>query len=355
MEPEQYYSLAAAAFVVTCVVAAAVRGFHICRPYDRKPDYYYPGRKAVTVIYLTGLLLLPYVFFPESDGAWLLVKAYFLPLELYFLAILLFSYFGSVMHWRKWRRPTLILGGIALLTLLTGPAVALIERGGGGNYDSVRVGNIIILVLGLFMTGVCLFSVRTVLRWTSQIDVEGYSNPEDFPVNFARKMVRMLLVTVVLLWVAALSDNRTVMAVLHLLMCVNAVGLLIQALHPHRHGAPEEEPEAEAQVYTYKLSPAKAKSLAATIRQMVEEERAFLDPHLTLQDVAARCGSNRTYVAGVFKTEFGGFFRYVNTLRLRYADEYQAAHPTASVSELADAAGFGSRQSYYKVKKALEQ
>lgn len=138
-------------------------------------------------------------------------------------------------------------------------------------------------------------------KLTAKIDVEEYSNPEDFPVNFARKMVRMLLVTVVLRWTA------------------------------------------------------KAKSIAAAIRRVVEEEQVFLDPHLTVQDVATRCGFNRTYVAGIFKSEFGGFFRYVNTLRLRYADEYQAAHPTASVAELADAAGFGSRQSYYKVKKELEQ
>lgn len=63
--------------------------------------------------------------------------------------------------------------------------------------------------------------------------------------------------------------------------------------------------------------------------------------------------NNRTYVAGIFKTEFGGFFHYVNSLRLQYADEYRAAHPNASVGEIAEASGFGSRQSYYSVKEEL--
>lgn len=58
-------------------------------------------------------------------------------------------------------------------------------------------------------------------------------------------------------------------------------------------------------------------------------------------------------MAGIFKTEFGGFFHYVNTLRLRYADEYRAAHPKASVAEIAEASGFGSRQSYYSVKETI--
>lgn len=345
-------------YVMACLVIAAVRWFHMCRPCDRNPEYYYPGRRAVTIIYLSALFLLPYIFFPESDGAWLLVKAYFLPMDLYFLTILLFSYFGNVMHWRKWRRPTLILGGIALLALFAGPAMALLDVG-EGRYDSVRIGQIIIFSLGLFMTGVCLFAVRTVLRWTARIDVEEYSNPEDYPVNFARKMVRLLLVTVALLWVAALSDSRAVMAVLQLLLVGASVLMLISALHPHRHGMPEEEqpaPEGSAsQVYSYKLSPAKAKSIAAAIRQVVEEQQAFLDPHLTLQDVATRCGYNRTYVTGILKSEFGGFFHYVNSLRLQHADEYRAAHPSATIAEIAEASGFGTRASYYKIKKTLEE
>lgn len=55
------------------------------------------------------------------------------------------------------------------------------------------------------------------------------------------------------------------------------------------------------------------------IRTVVEEQELFLDPHLTLQDVADRCGYNRTYVSGLVKEE----------------------------------SGFGSRQSYYAIKNRL--
>ena len=352
-----FQGMATAVYIMASLIIATVRWFHMCRPYDRNPRYYYPGRKATTILYLTAITLLPYLFFPEATGAWLLVKAYFLPVSLYSLTILLFSYFGGVMHWRKWRRPTLTLGAIALLALLAGPLAGLLT---GDGFNGKLVGNIIILVLGLFMTGACVIAVRVVLRWTKQFDVEEYSNPADFPVNFARKMVRIAMVTVIILWVAALADNRTVMAIVQLLVIGASVQMLISALHPQRKGSPEtEENEIDAsekaveKVYSYKLSPAKAKAIATAIRREMEQEQAFLDPHLTLQDVSLRCGYNRTYVAGIFKTEFGGFFHYVNTLRLRYADEYRAAHPKASVAEIAEASGFGSRQSYYSVKETL--
>lgn len=357
---ETYFqSLVTAMYIMACLMVAAIRWFHMCRPYDRNPLYYYPGRKATTILYLTSLALLPTLIFPDTLGAWLLVKAYFLPMSLYSLTILLFSYFGGVMHWRKWRRPTLTLGGVALLAIIIGPLASLLT---GKGFNGELVGNIIILTLGLFMTVASIIAVKMVLRWTRKYDVEEYSNPDDFPVNFARKMIRIAMVTVAILWIAALSDSRIVMAIVQLLMIVVSVLMLISALHPQRKAAPEAENqeneknsagETAEKVYSYKISPAKAKAIAAAIRREVEEEQAFLDPHLTLQDVSLRCGYNRTYVAGIFKTEFGGFFRYVNTLRLNYADEYRAAHPKATIAEIADASGFGSRQSYYSVKETI--
>lgn len=346
---QYFYGIAAAAFVVTSLVIATVRWFHMCRPYDRNPKYFYPGRKATTIIYLSAIIVIPYIVLPENTGAWLLVKAYFLPAELYFLGVLLFSYFGSVMHWRRWRKPTLLLGLAALLALLSGPAASLL--GGGSNFVGYQLGCWIIYGLGVFMTGFCILAMYVVLRWVRRIDVENYSNMEDFPVAFARKIIRLIVVTMVLLWITAISDSREVMAASHILLSLGSVLMLVWALHPHRHRDPEDEP---APTTAKPLSASRTKALAASIRRVVEEEEAFLDPHLTLQDVASRCGTSRTYIANVFKTEFGSFFSYVNTLRLNYADKYREAHPKASVAEIAAESGFGTRQTYYNVKAKLQ-
>jgi hypothetical protein len=44
----------------------------------------------------------------------------------------------------------------------------------------------------------------------------------------------------------------------------------------------------------------------------------------------------------VFATEFGGFFNYVNSLRLNYADTYRKEQPDAKLSEVISESGFGS-------------
>ena len=220
------------------------------------------------------------------------------------------------------------------------------------------------------MTCFCCFAVWVVLHWAERLDPDEYSNPEDFPVAFAHRMVGLVLTAVVLLWIAAIADSRAATAVLEFLLAAMSVMVLISALHPHRHQEPEEERETPApgeaaspaadttdpaaQVYSYNLSLAKTRAIEMAIRKVVEGQEAFLEPHLTVQDVATRCGYNRTYVAGVFKTQLGGFFTYVNTLRLDYFDAYLAAHPKASIAEVASESGFGSRASYYAVKAKFQ-
>ena len=338
-----FYGLAAAAYVITCLVVASVRWFHMCRPYDRNPRYYYPGRRAATLIYLSALFIVPYVIYPDSHLAWLLVRAYFLPVDLYFLTILLLSYFGGVKQWKSWRIPIWALGIIAGLSLLAAIAWTNSEA---DKWISDII-EYIIIGTGVIMTLACEWAVFVVMKWAREANDEDYSNPEDFPVNFARKTVALLHITVILLWATAISYSKTAMAGLHLFMSVAAVLLLIAALHPHRHGSPLEELDNQDSGVVQEIIDA--------IRVVVEQREAFLEPHLTMQDVADRTGYNRTYVAAVFKNHLGGFFTYVNTLRLDYADAYRKAHPKASTIEISTESGFNSRTTYYAVQSKLRQ
>lgn len=364
-------SLAAMTYVVTGLMVSAVRWFHVCHPFDKDPDYYFPGRRAIMLFFLSSLLLLPYVFLPENPWAWMLVKAFFLPFNIYFLTLMLFSYFGSVRQWRKWRLPAIYVGVPTFLALGLVLVLSLWPQSRlEGGERALVVLKWIVYGLGVLMTVLFLFSIKIVYGWVQSYDESEYSNPDDFPVPFARKVIALLFASVALLWVAALVDRPWVMAVLHVVLAVFSAGFLIAVLHPHRHRSVEEEEDVpassvagkgegdsgeaeEKHTYSYNLTPDKTKTIIAAIRKMVVKEKAFLNPHLSLQDVATQCGFNRTYVSRVFKTELGGFFSYVNNLRLDYAEAYQKEHPDASIHEIATESGFSSRQTYYSVKSRL--
>ncbi len=340
-----FCGLSAAVFIAIALAMAAVRWFHMCRPYDKNPNYYYPGRPFVAGVYLCSLTLLPYVLHPDSADAWFLARLYFFPVTLYNFTILLYAYFGGVMHWRKWLAPMVIIGFPVGVSLLAAVVLALVPG------DQVGViSPWVMYILGIMITSVCFAAMWLVLRWARQFDEDEFSNPADFPVVFARRWTVMIVVNMALCWSGALANNQAFLAVLMLLFASCMVLFIITALHPHRNRA-VEEPEPES-APGRKASSAKILSVVNTV---IIKQEAFLDPHLTIQDVADRSGYSRSYIAGLFKSEYGGFFPYINRLRLEHVDAYMQQHPAAPLQEALEASGFNSRQTYYAVKARLEE
>ena len=357
-EAQHLFSLAAAAYLVTCLVAAAVRWFHMCPPYDKDPDYYYPGRNYAIAAFLSTLLMLPYVLNPYSCDAWVLTRVMVLPVLMYFFSVLMFGYFGNMMNLKRWKWPAILAGIPAWLPLLAAVVLVLIPGDQAADPAFMRLANIGVYICGALMTLVCTYSILIVYKWIKASDSDEYSNAEDLPVTFAKKMISLLILAAALLWIAAAFNSQLFMAVLHLLLSVLVVMFTVLTLPPQRKGAinnvpKPEEVEASKQVYVRQIPESRVLEILSGIAEVVLEREAFLNPHLTIQDVADRCGYNRTYVAGVFKSELGGFFNYINNQRLDYAEKYIKEHPKASIQEVAIESGFSSRQTYYSVKAKL--
>ena len=360
--PTYLYGLAASVYVTTCLVVAMVRWFHMCRPYDRNSHYYYPGRPFLTGVWLSSLTLLPYVLNPENLDAWFLARFYFLPVTLYHFTLILFSYFGTVIQWKQWRWPEIIAGVPVVMALLAAVVLAVWP---GTQIGGTRLSSYILYSMGLLITAVCISTMVMVYAWASRFDPDEYSNPADFPVARARKWLAMMVPNLALCWVGALLDNQAVLAVIMLIIAAFCVITVVTSLHPNRNRPPYEpetapEPameghsESTQQGYIRSLSQQRQAEILGAIVTVVEEQQAFLDPHLTLQDVADRCGYSRTYIAGLVKGEMGGFVSYVNRLRLSYVDDYQRQHPDAPLREAIEAAGFASRSRYYDAKARIQ-
>ena len=361
--------LAAMAYVVASVIVGTVRRFHMCRPYDEHPDYYYPGRVSFVHFALSTLVLIPYIVSPESTDAWYLARTFFFPVFLFYLNKLIFSYFGGVMRWQKWKKSLRILG-YPVFTCLSVIFVFSLMPGnqiGEGGLVSCRTADIVLFVLGSFLSLVSINSFLMVWKWARSFDEDDYSNPGDFPVRFALRMTMLFMFNICLLWANALIGTPVAMAVLMFFLTAFETLFLIYVLHPQRtreyvepmeEGHEEKEetatPHEDArQGYLQGLTKEKEAEILYAIQAVVVEQEAYLDPHITLQDIANRCGYSRTYVAGLLKSELGGFFTYINTLRLEHAEAYERLHPEATMQEVALESGFSSRQTYHAVKSRL--
>lgn len=84
-------------------------------------------------------------------------------------------------------------------------------------------------------------------------------------------------------------------------------------------------------------------------RALVMVERVYLESSVTIEDVAVRLHSNRTYISCLVSKEFGMSFRdYLGSLRVEHAQKYMKSHPAATQDEVAQASGFSSASTFNK-------
>ena len=82
----------------------------------------------------------------------------------------------------------------------------------------------------------------------------------------------------------------------------------------------------------------------------MKEERLFLQPQLTLQDVAEKLHSNKTYVSKLVNNTYNmGFPELINKLRVEYAEQYILTHRDAIQAEIAAECGFLSASTFNNI------
>lgn len=368
-QQDLFFSSALAVYIAVSVVVAVVRWFHRCEPYARHMDYYHPAWRTVVFCFLTNLLMVPFVYMPHDNDSNLAIRIIIMMASPYFCAMFMFAYFGKLLRRGGWLLPLIVLSVPFAVMVLLALAMA-IEPGqqlvGRDSRILVAISGTLAVIF-LYAFGSALYMIGQARKRFSE---NNFSNPEDFPKDFARQAVWMADCHVVLSWSCCFQQSNTVMGWGLFVLAGILVRFLIADLQPHRAlDARRLEAEEDARLSAEDaarqafetseleeeetLSTLRKDEILRIIRHAVEDEKAFLDSHLTLSSLARSCGVNRTYVSAVMNEYLGGFFAYVNRCRLDYAAKYKSENPDAAVEELATASGFGSRQSFYNARKQL--
>ena len=374
---EVLLSASMAMYIAISVVVAIVRWGHRCEPYAAHMDYYFPSWRTLIFCGFANLVLFPTVFMPSEADAILQLRFMLILGPPFMSAVLVFSYFGKLLKLSWWRRPVYAQGTLFAVMTLIALVLALVpgdQLTGTFGKRFYAVGGIMSLVfLGIFG-----MSLRMLARAINRVAEENYSNPEDFPRQYAIHILWLSSLFVIVSWVGTTIGTTPVLAGTMLILSILAVYLLLGVLSPHRAmdtarletGEIVSEPEdalispetnAPSTGTVQKGSPAGEPTLSAerreeivrAIRRFVEEEKGYLDCHLTLASLSRSIGINRTYVSSVMSDCLGGFFTYVNRCRMTHASRLKEEQPDLPVVDLALASGFGSRQSYYNVRKQL--
>lgn len=363
--------------VFSGITGAAVRWFHMCRPYDECGGRFYPARRLVSAFYAGNLLLLPYLFDIGSESGWMLARSFGIIYCPAMYAAVGFKYFapyggghGRWINVSAW----LSVGFVALLSLVALLAVAGFVVPGG----AVRTLGWVVPAFGVLSLGSLAWMSWWLKRLIDRYCNENYSNTDDFPRWFARVILYPVAAWMLLLWGVYLLDSPAMTGCLKLIYMLMLWIYLIVILHPQRSDVVDEINRAARETMEESLSTGTATSgmtadrggvigmtvesrpegaeispeLSERLLDRLEEafvaDRIYLNPSLTLQDVADHIGTNRTYASALIVRHHGSFITYVNRLRIEHALKLRQGNPAMTVQELFSSSGFNTRTSYLK-------
>lgn len=371
---ETLLSASLAVYMTASVFVAAVRWGHRCQPYAQYMDYYHPAWRTVILCFLSNLVMSPAIFMPADADAVLQLRLMLLLASPFFCAVLLFSYFGKVLHVWKWRKPVFALAFPFGIMALIATTLALIP---GQQMGPVFCKYLFSIggILALAFLACFVISLIMVGRELRRFSEENYSNPDDFPYNYASRIIWLPILHLAVSWTSASIGTPTSLSVGLIILSVFSLVLLIGILSPHRAldikkletgEIPPDDKPADIPSYSENeeeetedseepiLSQERQLEILSAIRQYVEQDKAYLDSHLTLNEMSSHIGINSKYVSLVMKKHLGGFFSYINRCRYAHVAKLKEEQPDTPIGELIDVSGFGSRSTYYTLRNRLK-
>ena len=230
-QPENFYSLACYTYILSGVICAIVRWFHMCRPFDQRSDYFYPARRQVTFFYAATALQLPYMLCPGDPGSWFFARSFGILYYPVCFALLYHRFFQMRHLWSKklsiayFCSPFLLLGALFIIVVFHQNDLLLPYK---------RLWECIMVCVSILLTYRLVKECRWVAKKVESYHTQNYSNESDFPFTFAKNMLYLPAVWLIVMWALFLLDNQMVKAFIDLIMAAWHVLLLCHILHPSR-------------------------------------------------------------------------------------------------------------------------
>ena len=216
----------------------------------------------------------------------------------------------------------------------------------------------VLLLYVLYTAGYCVFALTRIIvysiRYAREI-AQAYSFSERIHLRWLRYMSAVLafyLISYITI-IAFTSSPFYSLCIYVLSLAVWSIlyGCIVQYRIPEiiRNYWQEEQPAQASS--SDEEQPEQSERIAYLRRQVetaIEERKLYLDPGLTIVEMASQCGTNRTHLSQFFNNELGMSFRdYINRCRIEYAESLML-ETDHKIEKLAQLSGFGSTTTFYR-------
>lgn len=355
------YSLACYTFILTSVVCAIVRWFHVCKPYEENKDYYFPGRKVYVFFCGMTVLQMPYVLRPMDVDTWFFARTFgILYYPLFFSALFHKFFYGrTVLHgWKQRGYFSLVMSilvAMMLTSLLVKPAVM--------EYEQFWI-NPVTGAISLLLSSYYVYMTCRIVRTVDEYHEQNYSDVNDFPYAFLKRVVLFPLLWMIVEWMVFISASRELKAVVDVAFSVFNIMYLLFCLSPRimrkERNTEEEKIPRETEAVEIMVEGEIEEKQTVAVNDDIRREvlaiiaRRYKEPGLKRVEVIADVSYRRKKQAGDFITSIG-FYRLVNTFRLYHLDGFAEAHPEMSNEGIAMSCGFKDRFALNNARKRITE
>lgn len=195
----------------------------------------------------------------------------------------------------------------------------------------------------LFLAGAVIFLLwlREARRYVRYIR-DNYSNIDEINISWLR-VVAWFFITCQLLWVVISIISHPLTDCLYYILSI----ILWQITLEH---VLRQKPLSIEITDPDELAPTCKYSFAKTLPAIIEEEELYLNPTLSIKELASHIGTNRTYLSKYFThIQQTTFYDYINRLRIeKKSIPLMQCHPEYTLEKIAAESGFQSLSTFYR-------
>ncbi len=214
-----------------------------------------------------------------------------------------------------------------------------------------------LVVYVLYTIGFCIYATTRVAIYSRRYAAEiahAYSFTERIHLRWMRWM-SSIMAFYLISYIAIIALTTTEIYTLYtFVITLIAWGILYACVAQYRipqiienYWQEPSEPEPAEEISVSEVQ-RRTEQLRQQVEEAINERQLYLNPDLTIIDMATECGTNRTHLSQFFNNVLGMPFRdYINRCRIEHA-VHMMSERSYKIEELAMLAGFGSTTTFYR-------
>ena len=348
-------------FIVVHLYGWLLKWFYRPTAYSDNFKELFPAYREVGILYLMQVMELPYLLQVCNPDALLYVNAFAVLFYSLQMLVMCEGYFFPLVTRRRRDYLAFLPAVVVILPLLL-QALGLVVLPDG---HRPWVFAAVTIVFAAYFA----MSVRMALkigRTVRQVNEASYADKADFPVRLAQFLQWVPTVVCVILAVNFYADNSVVKALRDVLFTAVSIWFCIFTLNPRRKVFSSQEQEIIEQIeeieemeraeVPFRLSGGRYEELSRQLEGLLTDERIFTEPHITIDSLMQRMGTNANYLAEVIRRNgYRSFYDMICLHRVRHAIRLIQQTPDAKLLVIAEQCGFSSPSSMAKAFKQQGQ